>query len=135
MGSVRVGVALSDPDGVLAAPLVTLPRDEAGGTDLERLVALVAEHDVVEVVVGLPRTLADRHGPAADAARAYADALVAILPAGVPVTLQDERFSTVTAGRMLTQQGVRGRRQRQVIDQAAAVEILQGRLDARRKDR
>ncbi len=135
MGSVRVGVALSDPDGVLAAPLVTLPRDEAGGTDLERLVALVAEHDVVEVVVGLPRTLADRHGPAADAARAYADALVASLPAGVPVTLQDERFSTVTAGRMLTQQGVRGRRQRQVIDQAAAVEILQGRLDARRKDR
>jgi len=135
VGSVRVGVALSDPDGVLAAPLVTLPRDEAGGTDLERLVALVAEHDVVEVVVGLPRTLADRHGPAADAARAYADALVASLPAGVPVTLQDERFSTVTAGRMLTQQGVRGRRQRQVIDQAAAVEILQGRLDARRKDR
>jgi len=135
VGSVRVGVALSDPDGVLAAPLVTLPRDEAGGTDLERLVALVAEHDVVEVVVGLPRTLADRHGPAADAARAYADALVASLPAGVPVSLQDERFSTVTAGRMLTQQGVRGRRQRRVIDQAAAVEILQGRLDARRKDR
>lgn len=126
---------MSDPDGVLAAPLVTLPRDEAGGTDLERLVALVAEHDVVEVVVGLPRTLADRHGPAADAARGYADALVAILPAGVPVTLQDERFSTVTAGRMLTRRGIRGRRQRQVIDQAAAVEILQGRLDARRKDR
>ena len=133
MGSVRVGVALSDPDGVLASPLVTLARDEAGATDLDRLVALAEEHEVVEVVVGLPRTLADRHGPAADAARAYADALVARLPAAVDVVEQDERFSTVTASRMLSQRGVRGRKQRQVIDQAAAVEILQGRLDTVRR--
>ena len=130
----RVGVALSDPGGVLASPLVTLARDEAGATDLDRLAALAEEHEVVEVVVGLPRTLADRHGPAADAARAYADALVARLPATVDLVQQDERFSTVTASRMLSQRGVRGRKQRQVIDQAAAVEILQGRLDALRRE-
>ena len=129
-----MGVALSDPDGVLASPLVTLARDEAGATDLDRLVALAREHEVVEVVVGLPRTLADRHGPAADAARAYSDALAGRLPADVGLVAQDERFSTVTASRMLTQRGVRGRRQRQVIDQAAAVEILQGRLDALRRE-
>ena len=134
MGSVRVGVALCDPGGVLASPLVTLARDEVGSTDLDRLVALAEEHEVVEVVVGLPRTLADRHGPAADAARAYAEALVARLPAAVGVVEQDERFSTVTASRMLSQRGVRGRRQRQVIDQAAAVEILQARLDAVRRE-
>ena len=132
VGSVRVGLALSDPGGVLATPLVTLARDEAGGTDLDRLVALVDEHEVVEVVVGLPRTLADRRGPAADAAHAYAEALVARLPQQVPVRLQDERFSTVTAGRMLSDRGVRGRKQRRVIDQAAAVEILQTWLDAHR---
>ena len=132
VGSVRVGVALSDPGGVLASPLVTLARDGAGDQDLDRLLALVGEHEVVEVVVGLPRTLADRHGPAADAARTYAEALAARLPADVPVRMHDERFSTVTAGRMLTQRGVRGRKQRAVIDQAAAVEILQSWLESPR---
>jgi putative Holliday junction resolvase len=134
VGSVRVGVALSDPGGVLATPLVTLSRDEAGGADLDRLVALVAEHEVVEVVVGLPRTLADRHGPAAEKAQAYAEALRARLRE-VPVQLSDERFSTVTATRALRERGVKGRKQRSVIDQAAAVEILQGWLDAHRTAR
>ena len=132
VGSVRVGVALSDPGGVLASPLVTLARDEVGGGDLQQVVALVDEHEVVEVVVGLPRTLADRRGPAADAAHAYADALVTRLPEGIGVRLHDERFSTVTAGRMLSDRGVRGRKQRAVIDQAAAVEILQSFLDGHR---
>ena len=70
----RVGVALSDPDGVLATPLVTVPRDVEHGTDVAALRALVAEHEAVEVVVGLPRTLAGREGPAAEAARAFGDA-------------------------------------------------------------
>lgn len=130
VGSVRVGVSLSDPAPVLASPLVTLSRDEQSGSDLDRLSDLVAEHEVVEVVVGLPRTLAARHGAAAEAAVAYAEALGARI-APVPVRLADERLTTVSASRMLSERGVRGRRQRAVVDQAAAVEILQAWLDAR----
>ena len=130
VGSVRVGVALSDPGGLLATPLATLRRDERDSADLRRLAELVAEYEVVEVVVGLPRTLAGREGPAAQAARGYADALTALIP--VPVRMSDERLSTVVAVRTLSDRGVRGRKQRAVVDQAAAVEILQGWLDARR---
>ncbi len=131
VGEVRVGVALSDPSGVLATPLVTLKRDRRGGTDLDALAALVSEHEVVEVVVGLPRTLAGRHGPAARAAQAYARALAGRIGDGVAVRMTDERLTTVSATRMLAQRGVRGRKQRAVVDQAAAVEILQGWLNAR----
>jgi putative Holliday junction resolvase len=94
------------------------------------LAALVEEHEVVEVVVGLPRTLAGRTGQAALAAQSYADALAARVDP-VPVRLADERLTTVTASRMLSQQGVKGSRQRAVVDQAAAVEILQAWLDGR----
>jgi putative Holliday junction resolvase len=130
VGAVRVGVALSDPGAFLATPLVTLARDVKTGRDLSDLAALVTEHDVVEVVVGLPRTLAGRHGPAASAAAAYAAALAErVTP--VPVRLTDERFTTVTASRVLAERGVRGKKQRAVVDQAAAVEILQSWLDGR----
>ncbi len=114
-------------------PLVTLARDERGGADLDALATLVAENEVVEVVVGLPRTLSGRDGPAARAARSYAAALARRLP-GVPVWLADERLTTVSAVRMLSDRGLRGRRQRAVVDQAAAVAILQFWLDARRPD-
>lgn len=134
VGEARVGVALSDPGRILATPLTTLNRDRSGGTDLDALAAMVVEHEVVEVVVGLPRTLAGRHGPAADAATAYARALASRLGDAVPVHLTDERLTTVSATRMLAERGVRGRKQRAVIDQAAAVDILQGWLDARRAD-
>ncbi|GGP62739.1 Holliday junction resolvase RuvX [Saccharothrix coeruleofusca] len=130
VGAVRVGVALSDPSAFLATPLVTLARDEKGGRDLADLAALVAEHDVVEVVVGLPRTLAGKDGPAAQAAVAYAAGLAERV-APVPVRLTDERLTTVTASRVLAERGVRGKKRRAVVDQAAAVEILQSWLDAR----
>jgi len=115
---------------MLATPLITLSRDSDTDSDVEQVARLVAEHDVVEVVVGLPRTLADRHGAAADAAVAYADRLCDRL-GDVPVRLADERLSTVSATRMLSDRGIKGRKQRAVVDQAAAVEILQGWLDAR----
>ena len=130
VGSVRVGVALSDPAPVLATPLVTLARDERSGSDLDQLAELVVEHEVVEVVIGLPRTLAARHGKAAAGAVAYARRLAKrVRP--VPVRLADERFTTVTATKMLSDRGVRGKKQRAVVDQAAAVEILQAWLDRR----
>jgi putative Holliday junction resolvase len=130
VGSVRVGVARSDPSGVLATPLVTLSRDATGDSDITRLVELVAEYDAVEIVVGLPRSLSGREGPAAQTARRYATTLADRAP--VPVHLVDERLTTVVASRTLTAQGVRGRRQRAVVDQAAAVLILQSWLDSTR---
>ena len=130
VGAVRVGVAVCDPGGVLATPLVTVPRDAGGGSDLRAIAGLVAEHEAVGVVVGLPRTLAGREGPAAEAARAFADALAGVLD--VPVELSDERLTTVVATQQLRERGVKGRKQRAVVDQAAAVAILQGWLDAHR---
>jgi putative Holliday junction resolvase len=131
VGSVRVGVAVSDPDGVLATPLVTLARDPRAGADLAGLAGLVRDRSVVEVVVGLPRSLSGRSGPAARAAQEYAEALAERI-APVPVRLADERLTTVSASRTLTERGISTRRQRQVVDQAAAVLILQGWLDAAR---
>jgi putative holliday junction resolvase len=131
VGAVRVGVAVSDPDGVLATPLVTVPRDVAGGSDVRTIADLVAEHEAVAVVVGLPRTLAGREGQAAEAAREFATALQGVLE--VPVELSDERLTTVVATRQLRERGVKGRKQRAVVDQAAAVAILQGYLDAARR--
>jgi putative Holliday junction resolvase len=129
LGAVRVGIAISDPDRRLATPLVTLPRDTDTDSDLDALAGLVAEHGVTIVVVGLPRSLSGAEGAAARAARDFASSVeLRIDP--VRVVLADERLTTVTAGRTLTQRGVRGQRQRAVIDQAAAVLILQGWLDA-----
>ena len=130
VGAVRVGIALSDPAPMLATPLVTLQRDVDAESDLVELTRLVAEHEAVEVVVGLPKTLAGRHGSAAESAHAYAEALATRIDP-IPVRFHDERLTTVTASRMLSQRGVRGKRQRAVVDQAAAVEILQAWLDAR----
>jgi len=128
VGSVRVGVARSDPAGLLATPVRTLRR---GKGDLAQLVALAAEHEAVEVVVGLPRTLAGDEGPAAAAALDYAERVARRLPS-VTVRVVDERLSTVGAQRGLHEVGVDTRRGRKVIDQAAAVIILQGALDAER---
>jgi putative holliday junction resolvase len=131
VGAVRVGVALSDPDGILATPLVTLSRDADGTADQAALAELVREHDVVEVVVGLPRSLSGQVGAAAEYALSYAEQLRTRL-APVPVRMADERLTTVVASRTLSQRGVKGKRQRAVVDQAAAVLILQGWLDAQR---
>ncbi|BBY61364.1 Holliday junction resolvase RuvX [Mycolicibacterium sarraceniae] len=130
VGTVRIGVALSDPDGILATPVETVRRDRSA-RHLRRLSALVAEHDIVEVVIGLPRTLADRAGASAQDAVEVADALAGRI-APVPVRLADERLTTVVAQRSLREAGVRAKNQRGVIDQAAAVGILQGWLDQRR---
>jgi putative holliday junction resolvase len=130
VGSVRIGVACSDPDGILATPVETVRR-ERSGKHLRRLAALTAEFEAVEVVVGLPRTLADRTGASALDAIEVAEQLAQRV-APVPVRLADERLTTVSAQRSLREAGVRAREQRAVIDQAAAVAILQSWLDQRR---
>lgn len=129
VGSVRVGVAVCDPDGLLATPLQTVPRSPEDDADLRAIAGLVAEYAAVGIVVGLPRTLAGREGPAAEAARAFATALGQVVD--VPVELSDERLTTVVATQQLRGR-VKGRKQRAVVDQAAAVAILQGWLDQHR---
>lgn len=123
-------MACSDPDAILATPVETVRR-ERSGKHLRRLAKLVAELEAVEVVVGLPRTLADRTGPSAIDAIELADALAQRI-APTPVRLADERLTTVAAQRSLRAAGVRAKEQRAVIDQAAAVAILQSWLDQRR---
>ena len=130
VGAVRVGVAVSDPAGVLATPYATLRRDAVGDADVAEIVALARERAAVEVVVGLPRLLSGEEGAAAGAAREYAGALRRAL-GDVPVRLVDERLTTVTAERALREAGVSSRAQRAVVDQAAAVAILQAALEAR----
>jgi putative Holliday junction resolvase len=137
VGKVRVGVAVCDPDGILATPLLTLQRDPATEGervpgDISEIARLIDEYQAREVVVGLPVNLAGREGPAALEVRAYVDRLAGAI-APVPVRLADERMSTVVASRRLSERGVRGRRQRAVVDQAAAVEILQSWLDTQRR--
>jgi putative Holliday junction resolvase len=134
---VRVGVAICDPDGILATPLVTVSRDlgaaaDSVPSDIAELVRLVVEHEAVQIVVGLPVQLSGTEGAAAIDIRAYAERLAQAV-GQVPIVLADERMSTVVATRRLAERGVRGRRQRAVVDQAAAVEILQSWLDAQRR--
>jgi putative Holliday junction resolvase len=129
VGTVRVGVALSDPTGTLASPLETVQRAK-DGSDLDRLAALVVEHEVSEIVVGEPRHLSGASGASAEDATAYSRALAGRI-GDVPVHLVDERLSTVTAAQSLREAGRDSRAQRSVIDQAAAVVILQQFLDTR----
>lgn len=131
VGSVRIGVSRSDRDGLLATPVETVDAGKGGpGAAVARIVELAAEVEAMELVVGLPRGLSGTEGRAAAAARAFAEPLAAASP--VPVRLVDERLSTVSATAALRGSGVPGRRQRAVVDQAAAVVILQSALDAER---
>ena len=130
VGTVRIGVATSDPDGILATPVETVRRDRSD-KHVRRLAQLADELEAVEVVVGLPRTLADRSGSSARDAIELAEQLARRI-APTPVRLSDERLTTVSAQRSLRDAGIRAKGQRAMIDQAAAVGILQNWLDQRR---
>jgi putative holliday junction resolvase len=127
-GDARIGVARSDPTGFLATPVETVRR---GKGDLARIAAILAEEEAVEVVMGLPRSLSGREGPAAAKVREFARGLARRV-APVPVRLVDERMTTVSAEAMLRDQGRKGGKRRAVVDQAAAVLILQHALDTER---
>ena len=137
VGLVRVGVALCDPDGILATPLTTLRRDPdpRKGFDVKLLAGLVQEHDVVAVYVGLPRSLDGGENASTAMARDYAEALVRRLRVkgrDVPVRLVDERLSTVDAHRALLEAGVARRDHMDKVDQVAAATILQSAVDRAR---
>jgi putative holliday junction resolvase len=130
VGTVRIGVARCDPDGLLATPVETV-KAEPRGAGLARIARLAAEFEAVEIIVGLPKSLSGREGPAAEKIRAYAAELARRLHP-VPLRLVDERLSTVTATRGLRASGVKSGKSRAVVDQAAAVVILQDALDTER---
>lgn len=136
VGTVRVGLAVSDPDGLIATPVETLARDVRNRPgrlpkDIARIVREARERCAGCVYVGLPRHLSGAESASSAAARAYADTLAqAVAP--VEVRMVDERMSTVSAHQALLASGRSGRRHREVVDQAAAVVILQYALDAER---
>lgn len=127
-GDARIGVARCDPMGIIATPVETVPRGEG---DILRLAQILEEENAVEVVMGLPRSLNGSEGPAAVKVREFAVALARHI-APVPVRLCDERLSTVTAEAQLRSQGRKGQKRRAVVDQVAAVVILQNALEAER---
>lgn len=128
VGDVRIGVAVSDPDGVLATPVETVA---AGPGAVKRLAELVDELQIFECVVGLPLGMSGREGPAVVKVRAFcAELAEAIDP--VDIRLFDERMTTMTADSILRERGRKGKDRRSVIDQAAATVILQTALDAER---
>lgn len=128
VGSVRVGVARCDPDGILATPVATITG--AKPDTFEELLAIAGEHDPLEIIVGLPRSLSGNEGQAAQTARSYASELAARTK--VPVRVVDERLTTVSAHSAMHSSGRAGRKHREVVDQVAAVLILQSALDIER---
>jgi putative holliday junction resolvase len=131
VGSVRIGVARSDPAGTMAVPVETIDRRAGDEQALHRIMELADEFEVIEVLVGHPLTMAGAIGPAAAAAEDFARAL-ADGRANTPVRLIDERLSTVSAQRSLHAAGRTHRGSRSVIDQAAAVIVVQHALNSER---
>ena len=131
VGTVRIGVARCDAAGILATPVRTVAR-RRDAADLAELVDLAREHEAIEVLVGLPRSLSGAEGKSAGAARGYAVRVAAAL-APVPVRLVDERLTTVSAHQALHASGRPGRRHREVVDQVAAVMILEQALEVERR--
>jgi putative Holliday junction resolvase len=129
LGEKRIGVAVSDRTGTIATPLTVVIRTGRRAEDHRRIADLIAEEEAEVVVVGLPLSLDGSRGPAAQAAAVEAEELRAV--AGVPVELFDERLTTVSAQRALTEAGVRGSAGRRVVDKIAAAVMLQSWLDRR----
>ena len=127
VGSVRIGVARSDPDGLMAVPLDAISANDLAFTAVS---GLVDEYEAIEVVVGLPLSMDGTEGRAAGLARGWAERLSAVL--AVPVRLVDERLTTVQAQRGLHAAGRSVKSSRGMIDSASAVILLQSDLDAER---
>ena len=131
VGDVRIGVAVSDPLGMLAHPHSVV--DAAPADDAIRSIAdLVRELGVLYVVSGLPLNLKGEEGPQAEKVRAFNERLQAVLD--VEVKTQDERFTTALVERAMVQSGMRRKKRKQQIDQLAAQQILQSHLDRRSTD-
>jgi putative holliday junction resolvase len=132
LGTRRIGLALSDPGGVIASPLAVLVRSGDVTADHRSIVATAHEHGAERIVVGLPLALSGKAGPAAKAALDEIEELRAVAGEAIPVEPFDERLTTVIAERGLIDGKVRRGTRRQVIDKVAAAVMLQSWLEARR---
>ncbi len=128
IGTVRIGVARSDRDGYLATPVETV--DRGSESPLSQLVALIEELDAVEIIVGLPLSLSGSHTASTEDALMMARELS--MQTQVPIRLIDERLTTVSAHSAMRAVGKKQKQTRSVIDQVAAVMILQHALDSER---
>ncbi|MBT2531452.1 Holliday junction resolvase RuvX [Arthrobacter sp. ISL-48] len=132
VGTVRVGVAVCDPDAILATPLKTLDRNPKKNSDVRVIASIAEELGAVQVIVGLPRTMKGEEHASARMATEYARLLASELETrglDVPVNLVDERLSSVSAHRNLHEAGMSSRNHRKVVDQVAAAGILQHAID------
>ena len=129
LGSKRIGIAVSDRTGTIAAPLTMLQRSGSPRRDHEAIRRLVVEEEAEMLVVGLPLNMNGTSGPAAKAAVAEAAALATVV--GVPVITFDERRTTVTADRALIEAGIGAQARRKLVDKVAAAVLLQTWLDSR----
>lgn len=127
VGTVRIGVARSDPDGILSIPVETLHRAN-DGSELQRLIEIIHEFSAIEVLVGLPRHLKGGEGISAKGARTYARRIALALPE-VRIALIDERLTSNQAHDRLRQAGMNERDHRRVIDQVAAQIIVEQALE------
>lgn len=129
VGTKRIGVAVSDPSGMLARSLKVIQRRPEGpAADIAAIARLIADESAQRVVVGLPLTLRGEIGPQAQFTLSFIDALRDALE--IRVETWDESYSTVAAEGALRSQGLRGRRQKERVDATAAAIILQGYLEA-----
>lgn len=138
VGKARIGVARCDPHAMLATPIETVPRAASGGADIARILELAKDTDAIELVVGLPLGMSGHRTPSTEDAQSFANRLAAHLnragdeASSISVRLVDERLSTVSAQGQLRQAGKKSKQSRGIIDQAAAVVILQHALDMER---
>lgn len=138
VGKARIGVARCDLHGMLATPIETVPRAASGDADIVRILDLATEVEAIELVVGLPLGMSGHRTPSTEDAENFAKRLLTQLQqagsaaAHVSVRLVDERLSTVSAQGQLRQAGKKTKQSRKIIDQAAAVVILQHALDMER---
>lgn len=137
VGLARIGVAASDPDSILATPVETIavadgPKNEASpwGREVARVLEIAAEYEAVAIIVGLPASLAGRHTQSTQMAQSFCEVLTPVLPNGVELFTTDERLSTVQATGQLRSAGKNAKKQRSIIDQAAAAAILQSWIDS-----
>ncbi len=131
VGDVRIGVAVSDPLGVIATPRTVIKRTSIA-EDVHEIRSIVEETQAVCIVAGMPLNREGKPGPQARKVAAFLEALGKVLD--IPIRTQDERYSTASATRSLRETGVKGKRRKQFVDQVAAQQILQTYLDRRHRE-
>ena len=131
LGSRRIGLALSDPSGTLASPFEVLPRSGDRKQDHKRIIKAAVDNEADRIVVGLPRSLSGKPGPAEKATLEEVEELKARAPEGVTIDLYDERFTTVIAQRSLVESGMRRDARKEVVDKVAAAVMLQSYLESK----